>query len=548
MIRTCAAITGIVALTLLGGACQGGSGSTKSGALRVDGEALKCAWPMWGQNAQRTFAYPCKTEISRASAPRLVQQWFHRTKDVVTATPAVADGTIYVGDWSGTFYALSLVDGEPRWTFDAPKHANVYSGQIVASAAIADVSGERRVYFASGKTMYAARASDGRIRWKHPLNPSGGADDPTEIQSSPVVANGLVVFGFDGHDRPGVRAGVVALDAGTGRQRWYFDPDAGRAASGCNGIWSSPSVDTERGLVFVGSANCPSSPSGWGDYTEAIFALDLRTGAPKWHFQPRGPSNFDFDFAGAPNLFESTGRAAVGLGGKDGIYYALDRATGTLLWQVTASTPRCAGEELLDGRLHRADCGRGRDRRRRHCNRRQLSVPARHRRRHREDDVAAGRGGADVRREHDRERRRVRGKHDRLHVARPRHQLGRGALVAGAERRHRRRGRDLEEHRRRSRRDPGAGHRSGGSRWRRLRVRGRVDRAVVDHDRRRGRDVAADKCGAPAERTGAERAGPSRVHRVAVRALLPAHCAAARYVAVVDDPSPAQAVPHRSSR
>ena len=33
------------------------------------------------------------------------------------------------------------------------------------------------------------------------------------------------------------------------------------------------------------------------------------------------------------------GRALVGLGGKDGIYYALDRATGKLVWKTTASAP-----------------------------------------------------------------------------------------------------------------------------------------------------------------------------------------------------------------
>src|SRR4029077_14743963 len=117
------------------------------------------------------------------------QLWFRKTSDVVTATPAIADNVAYVGDWSGKFYALSLTDGSIRWTFSAPPQKNVYSGQIVSSAAIADVGRERRVFFASGKTVYAVRASDGTLRWKHVLNPAGNADDLTEIQSSPVIAS-----------------------------------------------------------------------------------------------------------------------------------------------------------------------------------------------------------------------------------------------------------------------------------------------------------------------------------------------------------------------
>jgi outer membrane protein assembly factor BamB len=306
---------------------------------------------MFGRDTSRTFAYPesCETEISTDTVGRLQQQWFRKTSDVVTATPAVADDTAYVGDWSGKFYAISTADGSIRWTYTAKPHKNVYSGQIVASAAVADVDGERRVVFASGKTVYSLRASDGTPRWQHELNPEGGEDDLTEIQSSPLVTSGMVIVGYDGHDTPGVRAGIVALDEATGEERWNFDSDRGRPASGCGGVWSSPSVDTDLGLVFAGTANCPSSPTGWNKYSEAIFAIELETGETAWSFQPRGPSNYDFDFAGAPNLFEADGEPVVGLGGKDGVYYALARATGKLVWKRTAAASRVQGKNYSTG-------------------------------------------------------------------------------------------------------------------------------------------------------------------------------------------------------
>jgi polyvinyl alcohol dehydrogenase (cytochrome) len=291
---------------------------------------------MWGRDRARTFATECPG-LAAQNAAELRRIWFFNTHDVVTATPAVVDGTVYVGDWSGRFYALRATDGKQRWVRRTKPHENVYAGQIVSSAAVATVRGVETVYFGGGKTMYALRASDGSVRWKVELNPEGGADDPTEIESSPVVVDGLVVFGWDVHNSTaGEPAGVLALDAVTGRERWrtVLAPTEGDGATGpgCADVWSSPTIDDARRLVFVGTGNCVTSPRGYGRFAEAVVALDLDDGSVRWSYQPHRPNRDDLDFAGAPNLFESSGRALVGLGGKDGTYYALDRETGELVW------------------------------------------------------------------------------------------------------------------------------------------------------------------------------------------------------------------------
>ena len=121
----------------------------------------RCDWPMWGYRVERTFATRCKGELTARTVKRLRLRWFFNTDDVVTATPAVADGTLYVGDWSGKIYALRTRDGRPRWTYRAKVHPEVYSGQIVGSAVVADVAGTRTVYVPAGKTLYALRAADG---------------------------------------------------------------------------------------------------------------------------------------------------------------------------------------------------------------------------------------------------------------------------------------------------------------------------------------------------------------------------------------------------
>jgi polyvinyl alcohol dehydrogenase (cytochrome) len=309
----------------------------------------RCDWPMWGHGVTRSFSYPCDTRLAPDTVGGLEQVWFFNAEDTVTATPAVVDGTVFVGDWSGNFYALDLATGEPRWTFSARVHPRVYAGQIVSSAAVADAAGERTVYFGAGNTLYALRAADGRVRWQHRLGPPGDDDDPREIESSPVVVEGLVIFGSDVHNADdGTPAGVFALDAGTGEVRWAtitaptdpadLAPGDRATGGGCADVWGSPSVDVERRLVFVGTGNCTSG-SGWGSNSEAIIALDLDSGAKRWGHQPHRPNQDDLDFAGAPNLFEVAGGAAVGLGNKDGAYHAVDRETGEPLWSTRVAEP-----------------------------------------------------------------------------------------------------------------------------------------------------------------------------------------------------------------
>ncbi len=304
----------------------------------------RCDWPMWGQRVEHPFSYPCPTELSPQTAKDLKQLWFFNAKDTVTATPAVVDGIAYVGDWSGNFYAIDVKTGKPRWTYRAHVHGQVYAGQIVSSASVADVKGVRTVFFGGGKTLYALRADDGSERWKHEVGRRGDDSDPSEIESSPVVADGVVVFGTDVHNSAnGESSAVIAVDAATGKEQWttVTAPTAGEGATGpgCGDVWGSPTVDPTTNVVFVGTGNCTSSPEGYGRFAEAIVALDLGTGQVRWTFQPHQPNRDDLDFAGAPNLFDAGGRALVGLGNKDAAYYAVDRSTGELVWRTQVTEP-----------------------------------------------------------------------------------------------------------------------------------------------------------------------------------------------------------------
>jgi polyvinyl alcohol dehydrogenase (cytochrome) len=304
----------------------------------------RCDWPLWGYSIERTFATRCRSRITATSARHLRLRWFTPTRDVVTATPALVDGVLYVGDWSGHVVAVSARTGRVRWTYRAPVHPQVYSGQIVGSAAVADVGGIRTVYVPAGNTMLALRARDGRLRWSYRIGPRVRAN-PSEIESSPAVVDGMVVFGWDVHNetKGGRPAGIAALDARTGRVRWRTvtapvadGPNA--TGAGCGDVWGSPAIDRARRLAIVGTGNCVVD-DGWGRASDALIAFDLDDGHVRWIYQPHPPNRDDLDFAGAPNLFEVDGRPLVGLGNKDGRYYIVDRASGAPVATVDATGP-----------------------------------------------------------------------------------------------------------------------------------------------------------------------------------------------------------------
>ncbi len=76
----------------------------------------------------------------------------------------------------------------------------------------------------------------------------------------------------------------------------------------------------------------------------------MDTGRPAWSFQPHAPNRDDLDFGATPNVFvDGEGRRTVGIGNKDGRYYALDPATGQLRWSARGHEPFVAGEDFSVG-------------------------------------------------------------------------------------------------------------------------------------------------------------------------------------------------------
>ncbi len=316
-------------------------------------------WPMYGRNLRHTFSNE-RSSINPSNVSSLQAAWTFTAGDVVSASPAVVDGVVYVGSWDGYFYAFDAHSGLLKWKFQVdcqnaaevlpwpsqcvpagttpPSRLSSDGGLITSSAAVID----HKVYFAGGKTLYSLNAKDGSLRWKlvicgNPDDPNCATDtdDPTRIFSSPALFGGLVFVGHTVDGDSGYRGGFEAIDAATGKLRWRFETDPGGGNRGCGNVWSSAAIDERLGLVYFGTGDCHEAAPA--PYHEAVIALEARTGQPKWVFRrPADPSDMnhcDFDFGASPNIIDLVNGRFLGIGGKDGTYYLINRLTGALDWQ-----------------------------------------------------------------------------------------------------------------------------------------------------------------------------------------------------------------------
>jgi hypothetical protein len=138
------------------------------------------------------------------------------------------------------------------------------------------------------------------------------------------------------------RGGFAAFDSETGAMRWRFEVDpilgangqpllvnghvAGGQNRGCGSVWSSAAIDVDRHLVFFGTGDCNNDATA--PFHEAVIALESQ--------RVSDPKLCDFDFGASPNVIHTDQGQYVGIGGKDGTYYLLERLThnpgGKLVW------------------------------------------------------------------------------------------------------------------------------------------------------------------------------------------------------------------------
>lgn len=293
----------------------------------ADPPAAANQWTMLGYDHASSYTNRAEATLSRDNAHQLRAFWEFEARGQVYGAPVVVDGVVYASS-TGGLYAFDGDTGEVLWQ----------RTDLGATSSLAYHDGTIFVHDL-GAMLRALDAGTGEQRWStrtdaHPL--------ATGL-SSPIVFERYVIVGLSSNEivreNASFRGGVAAFDADTGTQLWR-DFTADPPHNGAS-VWSTASIDAEQRMVFAGSGQNYTGEAGPG--SDALLALDLDTGARIWTtqtvqgdvFTPINPGGPDADFGANPILFEGGGRKLVGAGQKNGMFWALDRATGAVVWQRT---------------------------------------------------------------------------------------------------------------------------------------------------------------------------------------------------------------------
>jgi polyvinyl alcohol dehydrogenase (cytochrome) len=323
-------------------------------------------WNGWGAGVENTrFQNAKQAGLSIEDIPKLKLKWAFGFPDatVAWAQPAVAGGRVFVGSQNGTVYSLDAKSGCIYWTFSA-------LGGVRTAISV----GPRAIYFGdTSANAYALDAATGKKLWMthvddHPL---------ARVTGAPALYQGRLYVPMSSYEEAqgadpdyeccSFRGSITALDAKTGAVIWKTYTIAakpvarGKSSNGVTlygpsgvSIWSAPTVDSKRGLIYAGTGNTYSDPDQPTD--DSIVALDLKTGAIKWTRQLTPKDTFisgcrtgstnpncpatngpDFDFGNSPILTTFGGRDMIVVGQKSGVGYALDPdKQGEIIWQYRA--------------------------------------------------------------------------------------------------------------------------------------------------------------------------------------------------------------------
>lgn len=262
------------------------------------------------------------------------------------SSPALVNGEVLLGGTDGRLHALNATSGAELWNVTLVDHP-VFSG-ITSSPKVAYDLAYVGTFNETGGpgAVVAVWIGNGTVAWRHP---TASIDF-----SSPAVYDGSVYIGVMGLYNTTTQVtwkppfGVLALDAATGAQEWFFPTNDSVAASpiATSGLIVVPSKDgylyainrTTGSLTWKDALQAGvSSPALSGDTlivaggsfggSGLVSGVFLDGGSVLWTFHPNGPVQSSVTVA--------NGLAYVATNVPNGTVYALDASTGAPVWSYT---------------------------------------------------------------------------------------------------------------------------------------------------------------------------------------------------------------------
>jgi polyvinyl alcohol dehydrogenase (cytochrome) len=326
-------------------------------------------WNGWGNDITNSrFQSAAAAAITPETVKKLKLKWAFGFEGAISANaqPTAVGGRILVGGGDRKVHSLDAKTGCTHWALstDAAVRTGISVGRL-------EGSDDQAAYFGDvAANAYAVNASTGALIWKTKLETHAAA----RITGTPTLYSGVLYVPLSSIEEavgsPNTyqcctfRGSVVALDARTGKQIWktYTIAEEPRPttpnAAGTQGygpsgaaVWTAPTIDIKRQALYIATGNNYSNPPV--DTSDAVIALDLKTGATLWHQQatandafmvgcfypnkPNCPTNSgpDHDFGQSPILVTlADGKRLLVTGQKSGIVHAMDPdQQGKIVWQ-----------------------------------------------------------------------------------------------------------------------------------------------------------------------------------------------------------------------
>jgi polyvinyl alcohol dehydrogenase (cytochrome) len=323
-------------------------------------------WSGWSPATANTrFQSAESAGLTAADVPKLQLKWaFGFAGDVTAfAAPTIVNGTIFVGSAGGAVHALDADTGCLHWIYQA-------NAPVRSAMAVVGTGAQTRLVFSDQNGwVHALDARTGKQQWR--IRPE--EHEATRLTGTPAV-NGDIVYipAASWEETRSIdtkypcctfRGSISAVRVRDGVVVWktYLVDEpkqTGKTAAGTPtfgpsgaGVWSRPTIDTRRGLLYITTGDNYSHPAT--TTSDAIMALDLKSGRVAWSQQvtpndvynsacgsrsPNCPedSGPDFDFGSSALLVRTKeGRELLVAGQKSGVVYALDPDHGgQVVWQT----------------------------------------------------------------------------------------------------------------------------------------------------------------------------------------------------------------------
>ncbi len=226
--------------------------------------------------------------------------WKYNAQNPIKATPSIFEGVVYVGDEYGFLHAVDAATGNQLWTFET-------MAEILSSATFYD---DRLLIGSYDNSLYSLERNDGSLAWK--------VETDGYVHAVPaIVGRTTTVSGCDGY-------------------LWLINIDDGSTIAKVDLGGQAPSSPAIRdGVAYVGT------------YENEVLAVDLDKHRVLWRYE-HPERKFPYYASAAV-----TEEYAV-IGGRDKMIHLLDRETGKARWTWNSgaridSSPVVVGDRIFAG-------------------------------------------------------------------------------------------------------------------------------------------------------------------------------------------------------